>query len=176
MEIWEAVASMKAFEDFKVVKGDVPDFNESDYVSLRSLCKENVCGRYGTNWGCPPGFSDDIPALLSRYSYVLILRRVFCLDVKDPDVVDAASEEMQRKVRMFVTELQSNGLECRGFSSGGCRYCGVCSYPSPCRYPEAMIASVSGLGIDMKTYLATVGEAFSFSDTCITLYGLIFVE
>lgn len=176
MEIWEAVSSMREFEDFKVIKADVPEYDGTVHENLLSLCRDNVCGRYGTNWGCPPGFSEDVETLYSQYSYVLILRRMFCLDVKDQEVVDAASIEMQRKVRMFITELRSNGIDCRGFADGGCKYCGVCSYPDECRYPEAMMGSVSALGLDLKSYLAGIGECFSFTGTCLTLYALVFVK
>ena len=39
-----------------------------------------------------------------------------------------------------------------------------------------LIPSVSSLGIDMKSYLNGEGIPFAFSDTCVTLYGLIFLR
>lgn len=176
MEAWEAALSQSMFDDYVVKKTDVPAYESESALRFANLCKENLCGRYGTNWGCPPGFSEDVPAMISEHSFALMVRRTFCLDVKDREVVEAASSEMQRIVRLMVAELRSNGLECRGFTDGGCKYCGECSYPDPCRFPEVKTASVSALGIDLKSYLESIGESFSFSDDCMTLYGIILVK
>ncbi len=176
MDTWQTILSIRPFEDYTVVRCDVPEHDESSYVRCMDSCRCNKCGMYDTNWGCPPGFSEDPSGIFSEYSYALLVRRTFCLDVKDKSVVDATTVEMQRIVRMMVMELRSNNMDCRGFSDGGCKYCGTCAYPEPCRFPDMLIPSISALGIDMETYLKSIGLPFSFSDTCMTLYGLILVK
>ena len=176
MEDWEAVLSVRAFEDYTVRKIRVPEFKEEDAVFCLDRCRENLCGKYGTNWGCPPGVDIDPQALYESSSCALLVNRTFCLDIKDEEILDATNMEMQKIVRMMVVELRSNNIDCLGFADGGCRYCGVCAYPEACRFPEMLIPSVSSLGIDMKSYLNGEGIPFTFSDTCVTLYGLIFLR
>ncbi|MBQ8179561.1 MAG: hypothetical protein IJ026_03840 [Candidatus Methanomethylophilaceae archaeon] len=175
MEKWRAALSTKLFEDYTIRVGPVPTYDPENHVVCRSKCEENLCGCYGTNWACPPGFSMDIADLYGRTDYVLVVHRTFCLDVQDQEVVEATCHEMQKIVRIMSRELRSNGLDCMGFADGGCKYCGVCAYPEPCRFPDMMTPSVSSLGLDLKDYLGSMGEPFYFSDTCMTLYGLIFI-
>lgn len=176
MEAWEAVLSVRAFEDYTVRGIRVPEYNEDDRITCLGRCEENLCGNYGTNWGCPPDMDIDPEELYNSSSDVLLVSRTFCLDVKDKDVLEATGLEMQKIVRMMVVDLRSNNMDCLGFADGACRYCGVCAYPEPCRFPEMVIPSISSLGLDMKSYLNGQGIPFAFSDTCVTLYGLIFLR
>jgi len=175
METWESALSLKQFEDYYVKKCPVPVHNPEDQIKCLNYCRENVCGQYDTNWGCPPGFSAHVEEFYSECDYVLLVRRTFCLDVKDEEVVKATTAEMQRITRMMMLELRDNGIRCKAFADGGCRYCGVCSYPEPCKFPEMFMPSVSSLGLNIGNYLESLGEPFAFSDDCVTLYGMIFV-
>lgn len=38
-----------------------------------------------------------------------------------------------------------------------------------------MLPSVSIVGIDMESYLASVGETFEFRDDAVTFYGVILI-
>ena len=154
MEAWEAVLSVRAFEDYTVRKVRVPEFREDDRIVCLDRCRENLCGNYGTNWGCPPDIDIDPQALYESSSCALLVNRTFCLDIKDEELLDATNLEMQKIIRMMVVELRSK----------------------PCRFPEMLSPSVSSLGIDMKSYLNEQGIPFAFSDTCVTLYGLIFLR
>ena len=176
MDSWKTILSGREFEDYVVKRVPVPAYNEESCIECLRLCRENLCGSYNTNWGCPPAIDIDPEELYDDSDYALLVRRTFCLDVKDREVVDATAQEMQKIVRMMVVALRSNGVECMGFADGGCRYCGVCAMPDPCRFPDMFVPSVSALGLDMKTYMEGIGETFSFSDDCLTMYGLIFVK
>lgn len=176
METWQAALSDDTFEDYIVRRCDKPVFDETDRISCLERCKENRCGCYNTTWACPPAFSMDAKELYDKADYALLVQRTFCLDVKDKEVIDATSIEMQRIIRLMVTNLRQYNLECIGFADGACHYCGVCSYPEPCRYPDMLVPSISSLGLDMGKYLSNMGLPFSFHNECVTLYGLILVS
>ena len=176
METWEAILSGREFEDYIIRRAEVPRFSAETRRQCLELCMENKCGSYNTNWGCPPAIDIDPEGLYGQSEYVLIVRRTFCLDVKDRELLEATGTEMQKIVRMMVVALRSNGIECMGFSDGGCHYCGVCAMPDPCRFPDMFVPSISALGLDLGSYLSSIGEKFSFSDECVTMYGLIFVK
>lgn len=176
MEAWEAAVSDKSFEDYFIRRIDVPAYCKEDRLECLRNCEENLCGMYGTNWACPPHMDIDPQGLYEDSEYVLLVRRTFCLDVKDKEIVDATGEAMQRAIRLMVVKLRQNGMDCIGFADGGCKYCGVCACPEPCRFPDMEVPSISALGLDLGKYMGSVGEHFSFSDDCITLYGLIFIK
>lgn len=176
MDNWETILSGREFEDYIIKKTPVPVFDRDDFGHFRQLCAENKCGMYDTNWGCPPAVDVDPEKLYAQTDYVVMIRRMFCLDVKDSEILDDITLEMQRIVRMAVMTLRSNGIDCLGFADGGCRYCGVCAMPDPCRFPDMFVPSLSALGLDLKKYFGGFGERFSFSDGCVTMYGLIFVK
>ena len=176
MDSWETILSGREFEDYVVKRVPVPVFDGDDFIHYRQLCAENKCGMYNTNWGCPPAVDINPEELYSQTDYVLMARRTFCLDVRNREILEATSLEMQKIVRMMVVALRSNGIDCLGFADGGCRYCGVCAKPDPCRFPDMFVPSLSALGLNLKKYLGGFGEKFAFSEGCVTMYGLIFVR
>ena len=141
----------------------------------RSLCAENKCGHYDTNWGCPPGFNGDIGDYLGRFTRAFMIKKRFEVDIDDSEAIEAITRESQETVRNVMTAIRSKGIDCQGFSDGGCRYCGICAYPEPCRFPEALVPSISAVGIDMGDYAKANGEEFSFERNAVTLYGLLLV-
>jgi len=176
MEAWENIATMREFEDYKIRKGPVPEYDEDSYNLAFSRCKENKCGTYDTNWGCNPGAKRDVAAFYETVEHAIIMSREFEADYHDKELLASITESMQRGVRKMILELRNNGIDCEGFLDGPCLYCGKCAYPDPCRFPEMKTPSVSTLGIDLKKYFEGIGETFSFQEGRITLYGFIFVK
>lgn len=173
MDVRELISGDPDFEGFDVLEGDVPAYDPDTADECLKLCSQNLCGSYGTNWGCPPGHTAHMDSLAGRFDRTIVLKKTFMTDPKDSEKVKGFGKEMQDAVRLAVISLRSSGIDCAGFADGGCSYCGVCAYPEPCRFPEMLIPSVSALGIDLGGYLATLGEGFSFRDDRLTLYGLI---
>ena len=176
MEAWEIVSSLRGFEDYNFKKVPVPRYDEDSYNLAFSLCMENKCGKYNTNWGCNPAAKRDVPDYLSKQNYVIIASRTFQVDFKDKELMDNISDDAQRTFRRIVLELRSNNIDCDGFLDGPCTYCGVCAYPEPCRYPDMKIVSISTLGLNLKEWFKSFDEEFSFKEGEVTLYGFIFVR
>ncbi len=176
MEKWEEVSSRDEFENLVFLKGPVPKDDEEFRIEMLGKCKENLCGCYNTNWGCPPGACNDPKGLYSRTSFVLVAKRIYELDVEDKSLTEKATREMQDNCRYFLISLMKEGVKCTAFTDGPCKYCGVCAYPNPCRYPEMRMASASSLGLDIGKYLEKLGEKFEFNHDRMTLYALFFIQ
>ncbi|MGI6471649.1 MAG: DUF2284 domain-containing protein [Candidatus Methanomethylophilaceae archaeon] len=141
------------------------------------LCKRNICGAYDTNWGCPPGVGtiSEITESLKMYSTAYLVSKKYVLDTKDRDAIQTATDEITDAVRAAVNTVKDRTV--KAFGDGGCKYCGVCTYPDDeCRYPSQRIDSISSHGFDMEEILKQVGEKLVFGDDAITLYALILVE
>ncbi len=163
-------------EGFELLDGYVPAYDPDKVLELKGLCQQNLCGDYGRTWACPPGYDVHMDALEGRFTSAFVLKRTYMVPPSEKDAAGEAGEEMQEAVRRTVALLRRSGRDCMGFSDGGCRYCGVCSYPEPCRFPEMVVPSLSALGVDLGAYLKDLGEEFSFRDDRVTLYGLILVS
>ena len=176
MVSWTDALRDMDLDGFSVRETGLPAYDEDMVIRCRSLCKDNLCGKYGTNWACPPGFSEHMDSLSEQYDNTLLLSRTFACDPRDRDAVEECNSVMKATLRSVVEHLRSSGIECRGFSDGGCDLCQTCAYPDPCRFPDRVMPSVSAIGIDMGAYLESVGERFEFRDDSVTFYFLVFIK
>ena len=114
---------------------------------------------------------------LSRdYDSAILMSRTFPCDPKDRETVEGFNSLMKAAMRRAITALRGAGFRCRGLADGGCDLCAECAYPEPCRHPDLLLPSISVVGIDMSSYLATVGERFGFRDDAVTFYGVILLS
>lgn len=172
MKSWRDLLNEETFPGYRIRRSSVPVISPDDKIMCLGKCKENICGHYGTNWGCPPGFTaeDD----LSGYDLAILISREFPFENnQDPSGI---MSEMQKTIRDMTLTLRRNGIRCYGIADGGCEYCGICAYPEPCRFPDMLIPSVSAFGIDIGRYLRENGEEFSFTDGKATMYGIILLN
>ena len=176
MVSWTDALRDMDLDGFSVRETGLPAYDEDMVIRCQSLCKDNLCGKYGTNWACPPGFSEHMDSLSEQYDSTLLLSRTFACDPRDRDAVEECNSVMKATLRSVVEHLRSAGIECRGFSDGGCDLCQTCAYPDPCRFPGRIMPSVSAIGIDMGAYLESVGERFEFRDDSVTFYFLVFIK
>lgn len=176
MVSWTDALRDMDLDGLSVRETGLPAYDEDMVIRCQSLCKDNLCGKYGTNWACPPGFSEHMDSLSEQYDSTLLLSRTFACDPRDRDAVEECNSVMKATLRSVVEHLRSAGIECRGFSDGGCDLCQTCAYPDPCRFPDRVMPSVSAIGIDMGAYLESVGERFEFRDDSVTFYFLVFIK
>lgn len=49
---------------------------------LRSMCTQNLCGKYGTNWMCPPGIGPltELTERVKKYNQGLLFQSVYHLE------------------------------------------------------------------------------------------------
>ncbi len=175
-QILEGILSRPDFSGYEMIWTDAPTVDVPQVRHYRTLCAENKCGCYGTTWGCPPGSCTEQEAaeIISRYSEAVVIYRRFELP-QDPDEAfySRIAKMCQENIRKLSMVARSEGVENLPLGDGGCTYCNKCSYPDPCRYPDRCVKSISGMGIDMETYLKERGIEFKFEKGAVTLYALL---
>ena len=64
--------------------------------SFRPLCEENLCGKYGVNYACPPdcGTVEEMEARVRRWPRALVLQTMW--DIEDP-MDEARTKPADRK-------------------------------------------------------------------------------
>ena len=175
MASWRDVISEDDCKGYSVRETALPAYDEGTVLRCSRLCEENLCGKYGTCWACPPGFSEHMDTLSESFGSALLVSRFFPCDPRDPEAVEECNADMKSMVRTILDRLRGAGIGCRGLSDGGCDLCPVCAYPEACRHPDLVLPSVSAVGIDMESYLASVGERFEFRDDGVTFYGIVLI-
>ena len=117
---------------------------------IREQCASNRCGAYGKNWTCPPycGALEECAAKMEGYSRGLLLQTVGKLD-KTVDTRGYARVETEHLAAFhrFAEEIRKVYPNALCLGSGGCRICGKCAWPEPCRFPERACASMEAYGL-----------------------------
>ena len=119
-------------------------------ADVRAMCAADKCRAYGKNHTCPPycGSLEDCREQLSRYSRGILVQTVGitrkAIDTK------AYRRTEERHLQLFHTlaeEMRKSHPNALCLGSGGCRICGKCAYPEPCRFPELACSSMEGYGL-----------------------------
>ena len=173
MTAWREACQEAEAQGWVVSEVPLPTYLEEDVLKCLDSCKQNICGTYGKNWACAPGWKDKMDTLGKRFTSCLLMEKRYDVDVRDKEAVKKAADEFQNIVRRTVLSMRAAGYDCLGFADGACGYCGECAYPEPCRFPEQLVPSVSAAGINMSRYFESFGKEFSFGDGYYTHYGVI---
>lgn len=160
-------------DGWRIAEAESPAYDGDAAVKCLDACRRNLCGSYGTTWACPPGWTERMDVLESRYGATLIVSRRFEADATDANAVSSAEAELRGAIRALISAMRSSGIPCMGMADGACDICGKCSYPGPCMHPDELVPSVSATGIDMGTWLESIGEPFVFERNAFTLYGIV---
>jgi predicted metal-binding protein len=117
---------------------------------VRDACAEGKCGAYGKNWTCPPycGDLEECEAKIREYNRGLLLQTVGKLEkTVDTRGYARAEREHLEALHRFAEELRKSFPNALCLGSGGCRICGKCAWPEPCRFPERACASMEAYGL-----------------------------
>lgn len=174
--LWVKMSNDPLSEGYAMKHTSPPAPDRNSLADCRKLCEDNLCGCYDTNWSCPPGAGTECECLekIGKYSEcVVIFKKFENIDLNDKEKVDEIAVYHQDLCRRFGNLLRSNGYSVLALADGKCRFCGICSYPEPCIFPDQMVPSVSSFGIDMESYMKSQNIDFCFEKDALTLYGLI---
>lgn len=147
--------------------------------SFRLMCEMNSCGKYGTNWMCPPavGEFDELKDQVLEFKKGLVIQTVYHLeDSFDFEGMMRASENHESVFRRILSH-------CRGImasqaifplNAGICKFCENCTYPDrDCIYPEEAVASVEAYGIDVTALVTACGIPYNNGPASVSYVGMI---
>lgn len=147
--------------------------------SYRTLCEQNACGMYGTNWMCPPdiGEIDTLIAQAKQYRQALVYQRVDVLeDSYDMEGMLRAGKKMNDLVQRVREALHPIlGEDALYLGAGGCRLCDVCARrnDAPCRHPELAVASMEAYGVDVSRLAPLAGMRYINGENTVTYFAAV---
>ena len=149
-------------------------------VAFKEMCAMNTCGKYNTNWMCPPavGRIEDGIAKIKEFKEGLVIQTISQLeDSFDFEGMQQAAARHDKVFRDIIRELRVRFPDqpFMPLGAGGCSLCPRCAYLDnrPCIQPEQAIASVEAYGIDVNHLLTTAGLKYNNGVSTVSYVGLV---
>ena len=148
-------------------------------AEFRAACEMNRCGKYGTNWTCPPAvgeFSKGVDRI-RVFSEGLVLQTIWTLtDAFDIEGMLASGQAHNQRVRSAYQQVSPLlGGATQLFSAGACSVCERCTYldQQPCPFPERAVAPLEGYGIDVTHLIEQAGLRYNNGPNTVSYVGMI---
>jgi predicted metal-binding protein len=147
--------------------------------SFRDLCEMNSCGKYKTNWMCPPavGPFGELKSQVLAFDKGLVIQTVYQMeDSFDFDGMMNAADIHEKVFRDVLNHIRDHKLLDPFFplNAGVCRFCPECTYPDrDCLYPEEALASVEAYGIDVTALVTACGIPYNNGQASVSYVGMI---
>ena len=145
---------------------------------FRAFCEENLCGRYGANYSCPPdcGSPETMRKAILAEDQILIVETIWNIEgYQDKAAVHRARVSHNAAALRLMDRLKQAGFD--GFCAGynGCPLCEPCKRISgePCAFPEKRISCLSAYCVDVAELAKRCGLEFSWQDGKLFLFGML---
>ncbi len=139
---------------------------------VRDMCRADRCGKWNTNWACPPNCGDLNAAAIEikRFSAGILVQSTGALT---DDFDYAGMEELQRQhTRRFEDLVRQTRLllpECLPLSAGPCTVCLRCTCPGkPCRFPQKRLSSMEAYGLLVGDVCLRSGLQYNYGPRTMT--------
>lgn len=145
--------------------------------SFRPFCEENLCGKYGVNYSCPPdcGSPEEMKQRILAHKKALVLQTIWEIaDYSDaPAIKEAKSIHNTAAIRL-MKRLRAEG--CDGFMVGasGCSLCNPCAITKgePCRFPDLRYSCMSAYCIFVKKLADKCGMEYDCGPGLLAFFGM----
>ena len=143
----------------------------------RAYCEKNDCGRYGTNYGCPPacGTPQQIKDRLLGYTDALAVQTLCPIaPIGQRSLLRQAQLEHNARLRRLMEELPAPYHGGLLITAGGCTSCERCTLPDglPCRSPALQSVSLSACCVDVQALAKTLGWVYDAGPDKVAFFGL----
>ena len=130
--------------------------------AFRPLCEENLCGKYGVNYACPPdcGTVEEMRQKVLRWRRALVMQTMW--DIEDPltnEEIKPAKAQHNRMTRQLIDRAGAPGLM---IGASGCSLCSPCAITGgePCRFPEKRYSCMSAYCIFVEEMAKRCGMEY----------------
>lgn len=166
-------ALREGFSDAAVIDTDSIVFD----ASFRRYCEENLCGRYGANYSCPPdcGSPCEMRQKIMKYKHALVLRTVAAVkDINDADMIKSAKISHNAHAERIAEQMKKHGYNGLTVGASCCTLCNPClkSEGRPCAFPQRQFSCMSAYCIFVKDLAGKCGMIYDYKDGALPLFGM----
>lgn len=146
-------------------------------ASFRPLCEENLCGKFGVNYSCPPdcGSPEQMRERLLSKKHALVLQTIWEIaDYGDNKAIKEAKGAHNAATIRLAKRLRAEG--CEGFLVGasGCSLCDPCELVEhrPCRFPEFQYSCMSAYCVFVRELTEKCGIEYDCGNGLLAFFGM----
>ena len=148
--------------------------NTEDIVfapSFRKFCEDNLCGKYGANYTCPPdcGTAQEMRQRVQAYGRALVLQSKWEIDSADSEEIQAAKARHNRQTRELIDRC-GGGLMVGASGCNLCETC-LCTTGEPCRFPDLRFSCMSAYCIHVAELARLCGMEY-YSPDAVRLFSM----
>jgi predicted metal-binding protein len=171
-EKWLVTARKSGFQETAYLNVDTLKPMEM----VRKACAADQCRAYGKNWTCPPycGTLEECADKISGYRQGILLQTVGKLEKTiDTRGYRRAEQRHLEQFHSLCRQLRKEYPHALCLGSGGCRICGKCAWPEPCRFPEKACSSMEGYGLFVTQVCRDNGAQYHHGERTVTYTACI---
>ena len=140
--------------------------------AFRKYCQDNVCGKYGANYACPPdcGTTEEMARRLRAYRRALVLQTCWALDGQDGEQIRSAKARHNRLTQALL-DCCGGGLMA---GASGCDLCSPClrAAGEPCRFPDSRFSCMSAYCVFVKKLADACGMEYDCGEGLLAFFGM----
>ncbi len=142
---------------------------------FRPLCQENLCGKYGANYACPPdcGTVEEMKAQVLAYPRGLVLQTMWNID--DPMDETQTKPAKKQHNRMTLDLRQKLGQPSLMVGASGCSLCDPCAIVggAPCRFPDKRFSCMSAYCIFVRDLCDHCGMEYDCGPGVVAFFSML---
>ena len=144
--------------------------------AFRDACAQNICGKYGTCWMCPPdvGDIDRLIAQAKSYEHMMVFQSIGYLeDSFDFEGMGEAAVQHNRLTLAVAAAIPSVVKDPLILGAGACHICTRCTRADnkPCAHPKKAIPSLEAYGIAVSELAEKSGLKYINGENTVTYFG-----
>ncbi len=143
--------------------------------SFRPFCADNVCGKYGANYACPPdcGTVDEMERTVRSYRRALVLQTMW--EIQDPLSEKETKPSKRKHNKMTMNLKEKLGLPVLMVGAGGCDLCSPCAIVDrkPCRFPDRRFSCMSAYCIFVKDLCDKCGMEYNCGFGIVPFFSML---
>ena len=142
--------------------------------NFRTLCEENLCGKYGINYACPPdcGTVEEMQQKVLHWKKALVLQTMW--DIEDPldnEQIKPVKGQHNQLTRRLIDKAGMPGLM---IGASGCSLCNPCAITEgkPCRFPDLQYSCMSAYCIFVKEMTEHCHMDYDYAPGITTFFSM----
>ena len=145
-------------------------------ADVRAMCAADTCKAFGKNWTCPPacGTLEECQTKMRGYTRGILVQTIGYMQKAIDSRCYRETERRHMEHFFALAEaVRKDHPDALCLGAGGCRVCGKCAYPEPCRFPEKAMSSMEGYGLFVTQVCRDAGVAYHYGERTITYCACI---
>ena len=141
-------------------------------ADVRKMCEANRCGKFGTNWACPPGcgtLEQAIAAIARCDGGIIVQTKGLLADEFDYEGMQEIARRHKKSFESFARQARMLVPDCLPLTAGTCTICAKCTCPDkPCRFPSKRLSSMEAYGLWVSDICLKSGLKYNYGEKTMT--------